>query len=176
MPSDGGSGRVLAQADEAAGTSVRIELRPHCSLTPQGARCFFAFTCAITLGASTVAAAAGAWPALIFAVLELLLIRWALQRSLERGRGLEVIEVTEREVLIAVCTRERRSDTAFARHWARVTLQPAMSRMHPSRLLVECQGRRCELGAFLTEDERVNLAARLKRLIGRTNESPALTT
>ena len=40
--------------------------------------------------------------------------------------------------------------------------------------MLESHGRACEVGRFLTEDERRSLAARLKQLVGNVNESPAL--
>lgn len=174
MSVQGPPGPAPAQPPEPARQGVRIELRPRCSLSPQGARCFFAVTCVIILGTSAIVALSGAWPALIFAVLELLAIRWALQLSLDRGQDREVIEITEDEVHVAVSVGATRSSTSFTRHWAQVRLQPADSRLHPSRLLIESHGRHCELGAFLTEEERCQLATRLKRLIGRTCESPSL--
>jgi uncharacterized membrane protein len=48
------------------------------------------------------------------------------------------------------------------------------SPLHPSRLTIESHGRRCEVGSFLTEQERRGLAQRLTRLIGRIDESPSL--
>jgi hypothetical protein len=38
---------------------------------------------------------------------------------------------------------------------------------------LESGGRGCEVGRFLTEDERRTLAHRLKQLVGNVNESPA---
>ena len=40
--------------------------------------------------------------------------------------------------------------------------------------MIESHGRQCEVGDFLTEEERRGLAERLNRLIGRINESPRL--
>ena len=51
-----------------------------------------------------------------------------------------------------------------------------VSRLHPSRLTIESHGRQCELGSFLTDEERYGLALRLQRLIGRINESPSLAS
>jgi uncharacterized membrane protein len=45
---------------------------------------------------------------------------------------------------------------------------------HLSRLTIESHGRACEVGRFLTDDERLRLAARLERLVGKTSESPVL--
>ena len=65
-------------------------------------------------------------------------------------------------------------EVVFPRHWARVKLRRPHSRLHPSCLTIESHGRRCEVGSFLTEQERRGLAQRLTRLIGRINESPSL--
>ena len=64
--------------------------------------------------------------------------------------------------------------SVFPRHWSRVTLHAPPAALHPSRLLIESHGRACEVGRFLTEDERRSLAVRLKQLVGNVNESPAL--
>jgi uncharacterized membrane protein len=70
--------------------------------------------------------------------------------------------------------RARVAEVVFPRHWAQVKLRRPASRLHPSRLTIESHGRQCELGSFLTEEERSGLARQLQRLIGRVNESPSL--
>jgi uncharacterized membrane protein len=62
----------------------------------------------------------------------------------------------------------------FPRHWAQVRIRAAASPLHPSRLTIESHGRRFEVGSFLNEQERQGLAQRLRRLIGRVDESPSL--
>jgi uncharacterized membrane protein len=69
--------------------------------------------------------------------------------------------------------RERCARVVFPRHWAQVKLRRPAAKQHPSRLTIESHGRECELGSFLTEEERRGLALRLQRLIGRVNESPS---
>jgi uncharacterized membrane protein len=64
--------------------------------------------------------------------------------------------------------------SVFPRHWVKVKLHAPLAALHPSRLLLESHGRACEVGKFLTEDERRSLAARLKQVVGNVNESPAL--
>jgi uncharacterized membrane protein len=41
-------------------------------------------------------------------------------------------------------------------------------------LTIESRGRACEVGSFLTEEDRRRLALRLNRLVGGMNESPPL--
>ena len=138
--------------DAGTGTEHRIELAPNCSLTPQGARLFVGSLALVTFTVAGWFAARGLWPVLPFAGVEIGLLAWAVRASLRRG--------------------SRR--TVFPRHWSRVTLRDPRPAPHPSRLTIESHGRACEVGRFLTEDERRRLAARLERLVGKTSESPAL--
>ncbi len=62
----------------------------------------------------------------------------------------------------------------FSRNWPEVTLRDPPRRQHPSLLVIESHGRACEVGRFLTEEERIGLAERLQHLVGKTSESPAL--
>ena len=164
-----------AQLIEAALASeaLRIEIRPNCSLGVAEARLFFALTCLVTLGTGAVLAARGFWPVLPFAGLEMALLGWALRVCLERRFHRQTITVTDTEVSIESEAREARAQVVFPRHWARVKLRRPAARLHPSRLTIESHGRQCELGGFLTEEERRGLALRLQRLIGRVNESPS---
>jgi len=152
-----------------------IELRPHCALTPRGARWFFAGLCAAVLAVSAPFAARGLWPVVPFAGLELLVLAWALRATLMRRDRHESITVTAEAVVIESQQRGHRGQVVFPRHWAQVTLHRSAVPWHPSRLTIASHGRLCEVGAFLTEEERRELAGRLQRLIGRINESPPLS-
>ena len=155
------------------GEALRIEICPNCSLGVRGAVIFFALACIAPLGIATVLAAKGFWPVLPFAGLELALLGWALKVCLERRFHRQTITVTETDVAIESCVRERCARVVFPRHWAQVKLRRPVAWQHPSRLTIESHGRQCELGSFLTEEERRGLALRLQRLIGRINESPS---
>lgn len=153
--------------------SLRIEIRPNCSLTVRGARVFFASACVAPLGMGGFLALKGFWPILPFAGLEMALLAWALKVSLERRFHSQTITVTESDVAIESRDRGGAERIVFPRHWAQVKLRRPAASLHPSRLVIESHGRQCELGSFLTEEERRGLALRLQRLIGRVNESPS---
>jgi uncharacterized membrane protein len=152
--------------------SLQIEIRPNCSLSVRGAQAFFLSACAGPLIIAAFLALRGFWPVLPFAGLEMALLGWALHSSLQRRFHSQTITVTE--VNVSVDTRARRGveHVVFPRHWAQVKLRRPAARLHPSRLTIESHGHQCELGSFLTEEERRGLALRLQRLIGRVNESP----
>jgi uncharacterized membrane protein len=130
--------------------------------------------CATTLAVAAPFALIGFWPVAVFAALELAVLGWAVHASMRAGRTYETITITEDCVTIVHhgCSSER--SALFPRHWSRVTLLCPPSALHPSRLLIESHGRACEVGQFLTEDERRSLANRLKQWVGNVNESPAL--
>jgi uncharacterized membrane protein len=92
-----------------------------------------------------------------------------MQRRFER----ETIRVTESEVVIeyASTTPHR---IVFPRHWARVKIRRPKSPLHRGQLVIESSGRGREVGQFLTEEERRQLAVELRQLIGDMNQSPAL--
>jgi uncharacterized membrane protein len=155
------------------GEAVVLEISPNCSLSVRDAFAFFAAACVAPLGIGAVLAAKGFWPVLPFAGLEIALLGWALKSCLERRFHHQTIIVTETDVSVESCVRERCARVVFPRHWAQVKLRRPAAWQHPSRLTIESHGRRCELGSFLTEEERRGLALRLQRLIGRVNESPS---
>ena len=152
----------------------RIELAPNCSLTPRTARLFVGSLAFVTFAVALYFAARGLWPILPFAGLEIGLLAWAVRASMRSGAQREVITVADETVTIERGAGNRMSLMVFPRHWARVKLRGPQKTQHPSRLVIESHGRACEVGRFLTEEERRNLASRLHLLVGKTSESPAL--
>ncbi|MFO1400371.1 MAG: DUF2244 domain-containing protein [Steroidobacteraceae bacterium] len=149
-------------------------LRPNCALTPRSAGLFYAGVCGTALAVALPFVLRGLWPILPFAGLELLLLGWALRASLARREHSQSIVVSDGTVEIDSQLPGEREHVVFSRHWAHVTLRRAVSPWHPSRLVIESHGRACEVGRFLTEEERRGVAGRLQRLVGHVNESPPL--
>lgn len=151
-----------------------FELVPRCSLTPRSARLCVLTVALPTFAVAGVCTAQGFWPILAFAALEIGLLMWALRISMLAGKRRETITITEQSVTLTRHESPGEQLSVFPRHWTRVTLHAPLTALHPSRLTLESHGRACEVGKFLTEDERRSLAARLKQLVGNVNESPAL--
>jgi uncharacterized membrane protein len=150
-----------------------IDLAPHCSLSTRGALLFFGSVSFVTFGVATVATLLGFWPVLPFAGAEMLLLGWALHSNMQRRYDRESIDISETEIVIEYARGNRRR-VVFPRHWARVKIRRPKSPLHRGQLVIESHGRACEVGEFLTEEERRQLAADLGRLIGGTNQSPEL--
>ena len=169
-----GQGRAREIRQQGNPEQVCIELCAHNSLSPAQARWFLITVAtgpAITAGFCLFA---GFWPVLPFAGLEFGLLWLALRWSMRRGQQRESIAITPDYVTINSQLGVLQANTRFARHWTKVKLRAPQSALHPSRLCLESQGRACEVGSFLTDDERCALAARLQQLVGNMNDSPAL--
>jgi uncharacterized membrane protein len=157
-----------------AGEEYVFELSANCSLTPRGARRFMVGIAAVTLAVALYCTAYGYWPVLIYAIVEILALDWALRYSMRAAAVRETITITDQTVTISHREPSAERVAVFPRHWSRVTLHAPQAALHPSRLLIESCGRACEVGRFLTEEERRGLAMRLKQLVGNVNDSPAL--
>ena len=153
--------------------ATHIDLSPHCSLSTRGAVLFFGSVCLATFGVAGIATVLGYWPVLPFAGAEMLLLGWALHSNMQRRFDRESIDVSETCVSIEY-SRGTPRRVVFPRHWARVKIRRPHSPLHRSHLVIESHGRAYEVGKFLTEEERRQLAAELRRLIGGMNQSPAL--
>jgi uncharacterized membrane protein len=159
---------------EAAPARRQIELHARCALTRRTAALFVLSIAAVTFAVAAPFAWNGFWPVLAFAALEVALVAWAVRASMRDGAESETIVVTEDSVTIVQRRVRGERSSVFPRHWSRVTLHAPPTALHHNRLVIESHGRACEVGRFLTDDERRSLASRLKQWVGNVNESPAL--
>lgn len=134
---------------------------------------FFGLVCLVTFGVAGTATLLGYWPVLPFAGAEMLLLGWALRANMQRRFERETIHITDTEVVIEDARATPRR-VVFTRHWARVKIRRPKSPLHRGQLVIESHGRGREVGKFLTEEERRQLAAELRQLIGDMNQSPDL--
>jgi uncharacterized membrane protein len=152
----------------------RIELAPNCSLRPAGARLLFIATCLFSLSFALLFVLKGFWPVLPFWALEMAALGLALHASMRRGKYTQTVLITDSRVCLVTRSRRGEAKQEFARHWAKVRLLSPPRRHGVSRLTIESSGRAYEVGSFLTEEDRLRLAARLGKLVGGMNESPPL--
>ena len=152
----------------------RIELAPNCSLKPTGAMLFFVSTCLFSLGFALFFVFQGFWPVLLFWALEMLALGLALNASMRNGKYSQTVLITESQISLVTRSRRGSQKQEFARHWTKVRLRSPPRRHGLSRLTIESRGLACEVGSFLTEEERRRLAERLTYLVGGMNESPPI--
>ena len=143
---------------------MRLLLLPHRSLTRTGFWLFLAAQSVAAGGFAGLAAWRGNVFAPAFAALELGLVAYCLARVRRASAGGEIITLT------ATALEVTRMDAAqptqrFHPYWVQMQLQPGRWHGWPSRLLLRSHGREVEIGAFLNEAERVELAHRLSVLL-----------
>jgi uncharacterized membrane protein len=98
----------------------------------------------------------------------------ALRASMRRANYTQTVLITDSQISLVTRSRRGAQKQEFARHWAKVRLRSPPRRHGTSRLTIESRGRACEVGSFLTEEDRCRLAQRLSSLVGGMNESPPL--
>jgi uncharacterized membrane protein len=145
------------------GEAVSMMVLPHRSLSRAGLWLFLALQGMAVGGFALLAAVGGNVFAPAFAVLELVAVVYCLHRVWRYSAVGELIIVSPSRLEIAQMGAAAPA-VRFHPYWAQVQLQPGNWRGAPSRLLVRSHGREVEIGAFLNDAERRDLAARLDAL------------
>ena len=142
-------------------------LRPHRSLSPLGFRLLMAFFAAAFLALGLLFAALGAWPVLPFCGLEIVLLWGAFKLNFRAGRRYEAVRLTAERLEVAQVTPSGAAERhAFAPpHWLIVVLEETTG--GSNRLMLRSHGRSLSIGEFLSPEERVELAAALRRALAR---------
>ena len=141
-------------------------LTPHRSLGPRGFWLLMAGIVAVSFAAGIAFLLAGAWPIFGFFGLDVLLVYWAFKASYRSGRLREVVRLTERELTverISPAGRVRR--WSFEPYWLRVELDDRPR--HASQLRLTSHGKALSIGAFLSPQERGEVASELRIALAR---------
>ena len=154
------------------GDAVSMVILPHRSLSRAGLWLFMAAQSIATAGFAFLAAWGGNVFAPAFALIELVLVGYCLNRVWRSSAAGEIVVLSPTRLEIASMDGDG-PPARFHPYWARVSLQPGAWRGAPSRLLVRSHGREVEIGAFLNDEERSELAQRLKTLLTQIAEGGA---
>lgn len=143
----------------------RLVIQPNASLTPRWAVAFLASMCTVSFGIAGLFTWMGYWVVLPFAGLEMLALAAGLWWSVRDNAYREVVSVDGERVRVEAGRGSPQRRWEFQRAWLQVRLQPGEHRNGPTRLLVTSSGRGCELGRCLTDEEREEVAERLRRWV-----------
>lgn len=123
-------------------------------------RVFWFFVICLAL-VSGYFASQGAWLVLPFAGLEAGVLGLGLYLSARWSSNREIVSLEGSELRVLRGCNQLQEVARLSRHWTRVALRSDPRGWYPSRLFLESHGRRIEIGPFLVESERVQLAADL---------------
>ena len=147
-------------ASEPAGAFV-FHSSPRCSLTRMQARLAFWTLAGVSFGVAMAFAALGYWPVLPFAGLEVGILAWAFDTLRERERDFETLTIDGDAVVLEWRHARHGGRREMNRQWIRVELDCAAPG-RACRLRVRSHGRDTEVGQFLSDDDRQQLAVTLR--------------
>ena len=154
--------------------SYEVVLRPNRSTSGKEVLIFLAVIGVVSMIIAIAFAYAGYWLILPFTGLELLALTIAFYLTAREGKRCEVISINGFSVKVAKgwsglveCWKNGPEiEYEFPTIWARLEIVKPKSRLYPDKLFICHSGTRVEIGHFLPEDERKELALHLKnRLI-----------
>lgn len=146
---------------ELAGSEARLLLRPRRALTARQFTACFLVLAAATWGLAGLGYVFGNVFAPAFALLDTGFVAWAWRWAWREGDRFELIVCDGQALEVR---RSRQTAPAFRAHpyWVRLTL---CGEAGQARVLLGSQGRQVEVGAFLSPQERRDLAGRLQDLL-----------
>jgi uncharacterized membrane protein len=146
---------------------VTMWLKPNRTLSRRGLRRLIMILVALVL----ITAGLGAWQgnvfAPLFALVESAAVAMALSVAWRAGDRSE--RITLDEASLEVHSLPGRRHMRFQSYWVRVVLEPGDGRQ---RLLLSSHGRKLEIGAFLADQERIELSKKLMVLLADINGQP----
>jgi uncharacterized membrane protein len=146
------------------GGEDRLHLWPHRSLTQRGFVWFIGLTALmIALPLVGILGSPVLWALLPFLLAAIWAIWFALRKN---GRDRDIVEDLRMTPNLLRLTRHgphgQRQEWQANPHWVRLTLHPTGGPV-PNYLTLKGDGREVELGAFLSEEERIALHGELQR-------------
>jgi uncharacterized membrane protein len=141
----------------------KLHLWPHRSLTNRGFVWFMAATAVlIAYPALLFTGHAALWFLILPALGVVALVWWALRRSKRDGEILEELVLTrDLARLTRIGPHGRRQEWQANTHWVRVSVHAEAGPV-PQYVTLTGDGREVEIGAFLSEEERIALAPELR--------------
>ena len=152
-------------ADSAEIADLTIITRPNCSLSSAGRLLFF---CVMLLFSSVIAvgfALVGAWLILPFAGLEVLALGLAIYYISCHVSDYERIVISGGTMVVEVRNHKIVHRVEFQRCWVQTVLLPA-SGQGKCRVWVRMHGQEMELGRFIDDEGRVELARQIRARTG----------
>ena len=149
---------------------------PHRSLTRKGICIVVGLLSALTAAVALRFWLLGAWPVVLFSLVEIPFVILLLAINLRRARASELIMLDSHELNVTrTDPRGRRKQVSLPAAWLRVDLEPGKG---IPRVMLSSHGHGCEVGAFLHEPDKVSLFEALRDALYRVRnprfENPQL--
>ena len=144
----------------------RITLRPNIAIYWRQTLLVYFALAAPLLSTAIALSLRGLWPVLVYAIATVWALGWALYVSAHRSNEWDVVSIRGDFIEIQQGRRRAKHHWTLQTYWTEVALLPSSHRWYPSRLVLRSQGVVIEVGRFLHDKERAELARQLARCIG----------
>ena len=138
-------------------------IKPNNSLSWNGNKIFFFILFFISFVIAFSFAMAGMWLILPFAGLEMILLGSALTFCYIKNSQCEIVKIDENNVSVSLIKSRNKKVFGCSKYWAKFILNKPHLRGYPHKLVLRSAGREMEIGALLTDEERIKLAGMLKK-------------
>jgi uncharacterized membrane protein len=143
-------------------------LYPNRSLDQFGFHLLMAAIVLVSAGIGAAFVIAGAWPVTGFLGLDVVLLYLAFRWNYRQGRRAEFIRLDGAELTVRrVEPSGRRREWRLDAHWLRVTIDD-----RTDQLTLSSHGRTVVVGAFLSPEERLELAKALRAALAAHRQAP----
>ena len=142
----------------------RFVAKPNCSLSRSGRVCVVAVLAFFSLTVAAGFSLAGAWLVFPFAGLELMAVGYAFYHIGRHADDYESISIQGDELAIEVRDDSKVSRSVFHCYWARVELREGPG--NTRHLWLCSHGKEIEVGRFMSDQQRSELAGQLKKRTG----------
>jgi uncharacterized membrane protein len=147
----------------APGGAVSVLVLPHRSLSRAGLIGFLLAQGVAIAVFAVMAAVGGNVFAPGFAILAMWFVALCFKRVWRKSGAGQIVTITPSQLEVA-STRGTQAER-FHPYWTKVRLEQGRQRGWPARLLIGSHGREIEIGAFLNDDERHELARKISDLV-----------
>ena len=143
--------------------------KPNCSLSVRARKKLFIFLSIIPLSIGIAFAVAGFWIILPFTCIELSALAYAFHYINRHDEDYESITVSESEIIVERRCSKQTTRNEMNPYWAKVVLESY--RLGAIRVLLQSHGKGVEVGYFMNNQERLDLAQQLRFRTGMQNGS-----
>lgn len=156
---------MVSVCGTASSEHYSITARPNASLATGGCLLVFSIITLLTLGIALIFAILGAWPVLMFAIIELCTLAWAFHAVLLHARDYERLTINGYNILLEQHEPNLDQRVELNGYWAKLVLD-YMPDGDCRRLALRSHGREIEFGHYLSSEERLALAQQLRGRLG----------
>lgn len=142
-----------------------LVIAPNGSLSVGHAQWLCIGLCGLSIVIATILTWQGLWVVWPFVALYMGFFAFCLYLSVRNNGYREIVSVHEDTIEVDAGHGRPERHWEFPRLLTQVQLRTAESRNAPSRLLVTRSGRGCELGRCLTDEERAEVASKLRHWV-----------